>query len=97
MVWHKDGHIIHLQLNKENLVITHVTCPGGECAHKVGCVVEWFIRRFGLDCNVGVCAPEENMEIAWCLIGDETDLDLSQVWVIPVKDEAFAAWLVTQV
>lgn len=96
MVWHRDGHFIHLQLNKENLLITHVTCPGGECDHKGSCIVEWFIRRFGLDCNVGICPPEENLEIAWCLVGDENDLDLCQIWVIPVKDEAFSAWLVTQ-
>lgn len=98
MLWHKDGHIMHLQLNKENLLITHVTCPGKEeCQHSVGCLVEWFLKRFGFDCNVGVCAPEENMEIAWCLVGDTQNLDLCQIWVIPVSDEAFAAWLVTQV
>ena len=96
MIWHKDGHIMHLQLNKENLLIFDVTCPGGECKNKVGCIVEWFLRRFGLDCNVGVAAPEENMEIAWCMVGDSENLDLCQVWVIPIGDEAFAAWLITQ-
>lgn len=96
MLWHKDGHKMHLQLNKENLVITHVTCPGGECQHKGQCIVEWFLRRFGLDCNVGVAPPEENMEIAWCLVGETENLDLSQIWVIPISDEAFSAWLITQ-
>lgn len=96
MVWHNDGHIMHLQLNKESVVITHITCPGGDCQHKDRCIVEWFLRRYGLECNVGVCAPSENMLIAWTVVGDPTDFDLCQVWTIPIDDEAFAAWLATQ-
>ncbi len=98
MVWHNDGHIMHLQLAKENLVITHITCPKtGTCDHQVGCLVDWFLKRFGLDCHVGICAPEENLQIAWTLVGDPTDLDQCQIWVISTTDEAFAAWLVTQI
>lgn len=98
MIWHRDGHSIKLQLQKHELLITDVVCPGDSaCSHEqAGCLVEWFLRRFGLDCNVGIAEPVGSMEIAWTLVGDTYDLDLCQVWVIPVNDEAFAAWLLTQ-
>ena len=98
MVWHRDGHKFRLQLHKHEVIILDVVCPGEEaCQHEqAGCLVEWFLRRFGLDCNVGIAEPAGEMEIAWTLVGDTYDLDLCQVWVIPVNDEAFAAWLLTQ-
>lgn len=97
-VWHNDGHVMYLELNKAEVVVQTVVCPGeGECQHeRLGCVVQWFMNRFGLDCNVGVCPPSGEMPIAWMLVGDRYDMDACQVWVIPTEDEAFAAWLVTQ-
>jgi hypothetical protein len=98
--WHMDGHSIYMQLHKNELVIQVISCPGHderECnLAGFDCIVEWFLTRFGLDCNVGVSEISSNMEIAWSIQGDPTDPDLCQVWVIPVADEAFASWLATQ-
>ena len=101
MVWHKDSHVIHLQLNKSELRIVGVDCPHTEdapCKHPdAPCVVKYFITRFGLECNVGVCAPQETLNVAWTLVGgSHQEIDACQVWVIPETDEAFAAWIVTQ-
>lgn len=100
MVWHNDGHSITIQLQKHELVILEINCPAeddmADCQHdRHGCLVEFFLRRFGFDCNVGIAFPKETMGIAWTLVGDRHDIDACQVWVIPVDDEAFAAWLVT--
>ena len=99
-VWHSDGHSIYMVLNRNELEIQVVSCPGGEDqACRVGnfeCIVDWFIGRYGLDCNVGVCEVNPTMEIAWSVQGDTSDPDLCQVWIIPVADEAFSAWLSTQ-
>lgn len=96
-VWHRDGHYVYLQINRGDLVIVMTTCPGGEDrACKIGrfdCTVQWFLDRFGLDCNVGVCDAKPEIELAWSMQGDPFDPDLCQVWVIPVDDIAFAAWL----
>lgn len=100
MVWHNDGHIMHLELHQNEVLITHVTCPGGEassCQHpQVGCLVDWFLLRFGLECNTGVAPISADMTIAWTVSGDLNLIDECQVWVMPVNDEAFAAWLITQ-
>ena len=100
MVWHNDGHIMHLQLTKHELTITHVTCPGGDdaaCVHpKVGCMVDFFLGLYGLDCNVGIAEPNPSMQIAWTLVGDTYEIETAQIWVIPINDEAFSAWLLTQ-
>jgi hypothetical protein len=87
-----------LELNKSEVVITTVICPGGpECQHStLGCLVQYFTHRFGLECNVGVAPPEAEMPIAWTFTGDTWDVDAAQVWVIPVADEAFSAWMITQ-
>lgn len=101
--WHEDGHRLWLQLVRDELVISTVLCPnkGAEqppCASRqASCVVEHFVNRFGLECNVGVCAPEEMLEVAWTLIGDRDDLDLAQVWVIPITDDVYASWRSSQV
>jgi len=97
-VWHADGHRIYLQLNRNELVILSVHCPGtGECAvGRFDCIVDWFMKTYGLDCNVGVSEIQSDMEIAWSAQGDLDDPDLSQVWIIPLADEAFAAWLTQQ-
>lgn len=103
-LWHNDGHIITLQLNKSNLEIIEIFCPNvtqGEsatCSHDdTSCVVKFFLETFGLDCNVGVVAPSEKIQMAWAFVGDRhKDLGTCQVWVIPSQDEAFSAWIATQ-
>lgn len=100
--WHVDGHRIFLQLNREEVIVTGSKCPfgdenaGKECSHRVGCVVRWFVMRYSLGCNIGVCAPEGEMEIAWAMAGDGVDLDLSQVWIVPISDPSFSSWLAEQ-
>jgi hypothetical protein len=45
-----------------------------------------------------VCVPQKELEIAWSFAGSkEKDIAQCQVWFIPTEDEAFAAWLVTQI
>lgn len=99
-IWHSDGHRIYMQLERTELVIQEVTCPqteDRECqTGKFDCIVTWFLNRYGLECNVGVSEVSSDMEIAWSAQGDMDDPDLCQVWVIPVIDEAFSAWLTTQ-
>lgn len=99
-VWHRDGHVMFLQLNRTEVVVWTVNCPGNDDrACQVGrfpCLVQHFLDRFGLECNVGVCDVHREMEIAWSLQGDPLDPEACQVWVIPIADEAFAAWLATQ-
>jgi hypothetical protein len=97
-IWHNDGHSILLELNRANVVITEVTCPNTEeCVHDIyGCVVRWFVTRFGLECNVGVAQVQNEMPIAWMMVGDTHDLEAAQVWIIPTTDDAFSAWLITQ-
>jgi hypothetical protein len=99
--WHKDNHVIHLQLNKSEVSIVHVHCPNNEDREcrvgKFECIVSWFLDRYGLECNVGICDISSEIEIAWSAVGEDfDDPELCQVWVIPVNDEAFSAWLITQ-
>lgn len=99
--WHDDGHRILLELVKSDLSITTVICPHKDdlsqpCQHRsVGCMVRWFLDRYGMECHVGVCPPAEELQIAWALVGDEFDLDAAQVWVISTTDEIFGAWAAT--
>lgn len=99
MMWHRDGHIIGLKIVKSDIVVDSVFCPGGpdgDCYEKdYGCLVQWFIMRFGLECNVGSCRAEPDMEVCWTLVGNPKDVDSCQVWVMPVADEVFSAWLVS--
>jgi len=105
MEWHNDGHTVVLRLNKAQLEVVEVNCPsdnGGPCASDgrsstssdgLGCLVQYFIQRFGMDCNIGVCAPEETMAICWTILGDVHDPDAAQLWFVPVNDEVFYAWM----
>jgi len=99
-VWHSDGHSVYMVLNRNELEIQVVTCPGGEGREceigKFDCIVDYFLGRYGLDCNVGVSEVNSTMEIAWSVQGDVDDPETCQVWVIPLADEAFSAWLSTQ-
>lgn len=101
--WHNDHHIVKIILNRSNFVIDDVVCPATEdiadCRHESidGCLVKWFLMRYGFDCNVGVVPAASEMEIAWALVSESPyDPELWQVWVIPTSDEVFAAWLDSQ-
>ena len=97
IVWHNDGHTIMLELNRAEVKVLYVSCPEeGPCQHLTyGCMVRFFLSRFGLECNVGVAPPAEEMSIAWSMHGDSHDLEAAQIWIIPTSDEAFSAWLFT--
>jgi hypothetical protein len=97
VMWHDDGHVIWLELNKAEVVVTTVICPAKDSEapcrhHKVGCLVQYFVNRYGLDCNVGVCPASDQLRIAWAFYGDVDDLDAAQVWIVPVDDDVFSAW-----
>lgn len=97
--WHNDGHKLILRINKAELEVLFVECPGegSECmTEDYGCIVRWFIDRFGMECNAGSCAPEEKMGICWTLVGDKKNIDSSQVWIMPLKDDVFSEWLISQ-
>ena len=103
MTWHHDSHKVAVQLNKSELRILEVFCPhkgkdDSPCRHPdAECVVAYFVQRYGFDCNVGVCQPEPEMSFAWTYVGDmHREIESGQVWIIPEKDEAFAAWMITQ-
>jgi hypothetical protein len=100
MIWHNDGHHISLRINKSEVEITEIFCPNtlnSDCKHEhFGCVVDYFIDRFGLECNVGVCQAKSDLQICWSLVGDPYDLEACQLWFVPVEDEVFYAWLTTK-
>lgn len=100
MLWHNDGHSISLRINKSDIEVIDVLCPSGpdgECQQeRAGCVVRYFVSRFGLDCNVGVCPAMSNLQICWSLIGDTYDIEACQLWFVPIEDEVFYAWLMTK-
>ncbi|MEO2158271.1 MAG: hypothetical protein ABGX31_02930 [bacterium] len=99
VLWNNDGHTISLRLNKAELEIVAIVCPFPEgdeeapCRSKTGCVVKHFVNLYGMECNIGVCPPEPTMEISWCLQGDFSDIDTSQLWFVPTEDEVFYAWM----
>lgn len=93
LVWHDDGHKLWLELRRDELVVLSVTCPREECVNKHGiCVVDEFVKRYGLECHVGQCAPVETLQIAWSINGHMDDMDDCQVWVISISDPLFASW-----
>lgn len=102
MEWHNDGHSISIMLNKSIFLIDKITCPNdefGACHSDAvgGCFVQWFLNRYGFDCNVGVVPAQPHLEIAWTRIAESPhDPEQWQVWVIPTSDEIFAAWMATQ-
>lgn len=104
LIWHDDGHNISLMLNRNLLLIDKILCPAGgkegsACYSKAvnGCIVDWFLNQYGLECNVGIIEPTPVIEIAWTVSGEwEVDVDLAQVWVIPREDSVFYAWAQAQ-
>jgi hypothetical protein len=100
MTWHDDGHYLLLRITKSDLEIVDIHCPNeetGECLDPIyGCVVQYFVRRYGLDCNAGTCPAIDKMDICWTLIGDNRVLEECQLWFMPKTDEVFSAWLQTK-
>lgn len=95
LVWNDDGHRLWLELNREHLVVLSVFCPGPDamCRDRHGtCVVTQFVERYGLECHVGQCPPDEHLVVAWTLQGDIDDPDASQVWLISTSDSLYASW-----
>lgn len=100
MVWREDGHAMVLELNRSEVVVVMVRCPNdndGPCRtnRNIGCIVEFFLMRFGFECNVGVCPASSEIPIAWTVVGDPSDVDTCQVWVVPVADDVYGAWAAT--
>lgn len=100
LVWHDDGHRLWLEMNRDSLVVLSVFCPNpdGACHNRHGkCVVVEHLDRYGLECHVGQCPPDEHMIVAWSVQGDMDDPDDSQVWIISTTDSLFSAWRSTQI
>lgn len=99
MMWHRDGHTVSLKIVKSEILVESIYCPhgdSGECYEgQYGCLVTWFLTRFGMECNVGSCVAGSPLELCWTIVGDSRDMDSCQVWVMPVADEVFSAWLVS--
>lgn len=99
-IWHNDKHKIVLRINKSDLEVTEVICPDSEtkeCITEDGeCIVRWFISRYGMECNGGMCPAQSEIEICWTLVGDIRNPDASQLWFMPLSDEIFQAWLVSR-
>lgn len=100
LIWHDDGHELHLRIERDQIAINPLACPHGEsedatCYHRglSGCVVRYFIQMYGLECNEGICPPDETMPIAWAFHGDLYDIDACRVWIMPKADTDFAGWL----
>lgn len=100
MLWHNDGHAIYLRLNRSEVEVVGVDChaiSGAPCLNeRYGCIVKHFISIYGLECNVGVAPVNEHMEICWSLVGDPFDVESSQLWFVPLNDEAFKGWLASR-
>lgn len=98
MTWHRDGHKIRLQINKAELEIVDIECPdsesNGDCyMEDYGCVVTWFLNRYGMECNAGKCPASSELEVCWTFIGDKKNIEAAQVWFMPLTDDFFMAWL----
>jgi len=98
-IWHNDKHVLLLRINKSELEVLDVICPADkpedECINSNGeCVVKWFIDRYGMECNGGICMAQSEMQICWTLVGDKNQPEGAQLWFMPLSDEIFQAWLV---
>lgn len=92
-----------LSINKSELKVSVPACPHGEsesaaCFHvgASGCIVKHFVSVYGLDVNIGSTDASPNMEIAWAREGSEWDIDLANLYIIPVSDPTFSDWLAAQ-
>lgn len=101
MMWHNDGHKISLQINKSELEITDIHCPAEDDSAKcymdgIGCVVTWFLNRYGMECNAGKCPSASELEFCWTIVGDHRNIEAAQVWFMPLTDVMFNAWLTSE-
>ena len=100
MIWHNDGHVVHLRLERSEVVVSQVDCPSKEsssCYLPSGeCAVQYFVDLYGLDCNAGACDAAESIQICWTIAGNTRDIDSCQLWFMPVTDETFQAWVLTK-
>lgn len=100
MVWHNDGHKLTLRIVKSELEVIDIFCPNTENMNCIdehyGCLVKWFVNRFGMECNAGSCPAEPEMEICWTLQGNKRDIEACQLWFMPINDDVFSAWLTTK-
>lgn len=98
-VWHNDGHSISLKFKGTELVVTPNPCPYESheeryCSHEdTRCLFEYFVSLYGAECNMGEADAQPSMEVAWAVLGNTRFLDESQLWFIPVDDDAFASFL----
>jgi hypothetical protein len=98
--WNNDGHQIKLVIDKADLLVSMAFCPNGRKAETDcwneradGCIVDYYVDRYGLEINVGKVIAAPLLSVAWAFHGDKYNLDSAQVWIIPTADEAFSAWL----
>jgi len=100
LVWHNDGHQIELRINRSELEIIEVSCQAEDsesiCMVDGQCIVKFFINRFGMECNIGICSPSQYLEICWGIFGNFNDLEACQLWFVPINDEAFYAWMTSR-
>lgn len=101
MIWHNDGHKLHLRINRCELEVVSIDCPNGESGQcwveDFGCAVTWFVDRFGMEPNAGACPAAETIEVCWTLAGNKRDLDEAQLWFMPITDEVFQAWFTAKI
>jgi len=98
--WNNDGHQIKLVIDRDELLVSMAFCPNGRKAgtdcwnERVdGCIVDYYVDRYGLEINEGKAAAAPLLAIAWAFSGDKYNLDAAQVWIIPTTDVTFSAWL----
>lgn len=99
-LWHNDGHRVILRINRAELEVLEVICPHGtESApcktSKNVCIVSEFIYTYGMECNGGMCPAAADIPICWTVVGDMEEFDSAQVWFMPLTDEIFSAWLIS--
>lgn len=98
MLWHNDDHEVMLRISKAELEIIEIKCPhntSSDCwDENHGCLVEWYLSRYGMECNAGTCPASESIKLCWTIVGDRKNLEAAQLWFMPTTDETFAAWLV---
>lgn len=99
MIWHNDGHVIHLRVDRSEVKIVSTDCPNKEdsaCRLPSGdCAVQYFVNLYGFDCNAGACDAAESIQICWTIGGNIYDLDACQLWFMPIDDTTFQAWVST--